>query len=144
MRGPRVGEALQPGRRAVALLGLGRAGTLRGPLVCAGWGDLPGEMHREILRLVPLRDATAARAVSREMREQVDEVWRAWGIRATAEDMRGEIFDYFSCSTEDHELLYDPLVVYAIEGSHAHHLASLGLWWLPVLVAEGPGIHGTS
>ena len=45
-------------------------------------------MHRDILRLVPLRDATAARGVSRETRDEVDEVWRAWGIRATAEDWR--------------------------------------------------------
>ena len=59
-----------------------------GLIVCAGWADLPGELHREILRMVPLRDATAARAVSRDMRDEVDEAWRAWGIRATAEDWR--------------------------------------------------------
>ena len=59
-----------------------------GPVARAGWDDLPGELHREILRLVPLRDATAARGVSRKMRDEVDEGWRAWGIRATAEDWR--------------------------------------------------------
>ena len=29
---------------------------------------------------------TAARAVSREMRDEVDEVWRPWNLRATAEN----------------------------------------------------------
>ena len=36
----------------------------------------------------------------------------------------------------------DTLVVYAHGRSHAHHWASLGLWWLAVLVAEGPDING--
>ena len=53
---------------------------LHGPLARAGWGDLPGELHREVLRLVPLRDATAARGLSRGMRDEVDEGWRAWAI----------------------------------------------------------------
>ena len=35
-------------------------------------------------------------------------------------------------------------MAYAHDGSHAHHLASLGLWRLAVLVAEAPGIHGIS
>ena len=100
-------------------------------------------MHREILRLVPLRDATAARAVSREMREQVDEVWRAWGIRATAEDRREDICIHLRSRMQEGTLDYGPLVVYAHDGSHAHHLASLGLWWL-ALLAEAPGIHGMS
>ena len=52
----------------------GRLGTPREPAARAGWDNLPGELHREILRLVPLRDATAAHAVSWEMRDEVDEV----------------------------------------------------------------------
>ena len=104
---------------------------------------MPGEMHREILRLVPLRDATAARAVSREMRDEVDEVWRAWGIRATAEDRREDICIHLRSRMQEGTLDYGPLVVYAHDGSHAHHLASLGLWWL-ALLAEAPGIHGMS
>ena len=42
------------------------------------------------------------------------------------------------------ELNFGPLVVYVRDGSHAHHLASLGLWWLALLVAEGPDINRIS
>ena len=35
-----------------------------------------------------------------------------------------------------------PLAVHVFGGSHAHHLASLGLWWLALLVADGPDING--
>ena len=107
-------------------------------------GDLPGEVHREILRLVPLRNATAARRVSREMRDEVDEVWRAWGIRATAEDRRRSIRLDYGTRFHDEELNGSPLEVYVHHGSMAHHLAGLGLWWLAVLVAEGPDINGIS
>ena len=126
-------------------LWLGMLGHLTEPMASAGWDDLPGEVHREILRLVPLCDATAARAVSREMRDEVDEVWRAWGIRATAEAYS----THFEGSEEvTHDWSYSiqmscgPLAVYAYGGSHAHHLASLGQWWLAVLAAEGQDING--
>ena len=109
----------------------------------AGWGDLPGELHREILRLVPLRDATAARWVSPQMRDEVDEVWRAWGIRATAEDQMDAIRDQFRYVYLT-ELDFAPLAVWAFEGSHAHHLASMGLWRLAMLVAEVPDLHSLS
>ena len=112
------------------------------PLARAGWGDLPEELHREILRLVPLHDATAARRVSREMRDEVDEVWRAWGIRATAEDGGEDMRIRFSFLLHSDELDRGPLAVYALQGSHAHHLASLGLWWLALLVAERPDLNG--
>ena len=108
-------------------------GHLTEPMASAGWDDLPGEVHREILRLVPLCDATAARAVSREMRDEVDEVWRAWGIRATAKDVRDYIRYYhtkrdsYRCTGDEIELDYGPVLVFAHNGSHAHHLASLGL-----------------
>ena len=80
------------------------------------------------------------------MRDEVDEVWRAWGIRATAEDQMDAIRDkfryvYFEPSTE---LDLAPLAVWVFEGSHAHHLASLGLWWLALLVAEAPDINNIS
>ena len=114
-----------------------------GLIVCAGWADLPGELHREILRMVPLRDATAARAVSRDMRDEVDEAWRAWGIRATEVD-ETEIVTECILGTSDHVLNFGPLAVSVFGGSHAHHLASLGLWWLAVLVAEAPDLHGMS
>ena len=83
------------------------------------WGDLPGELHREILQLVPLRDAAAARAVSREMCDEVDEVWRAWGIRATNAPKQ-----MVSCT--------GPLWVYLWRpgSSAALHLASTGKWRL--------------
>ena len=113
------------------------------PLARAGWGDLPGELHREILRLVPLRDATAARGVSPEMRDEVDDVWGAWGIWATAQDRRDGILSCVRCARDD-DLDLGPLMVYAFQGSHAHHLASLGLWWLALLVAEGPDINNIS
>ena len=121
-------------------------GIARVLLACAGWNDLPGELHREILRLVPLADAKAARQVSREMRDEVDEVWRAWGIRATAEDRRWNTptRNRYIDRNCKHDLDYGPLVVYVHDGSHAHHLASLGLWWLAMLVAEGPDINGMS
>ena len=106
--------------------------------------DLPGELHCEILRLVPLRDATAARVVSREMRGEVDEVWRAWGIRATVEDTGNDLREYFKGRIRDMELDCGPVAVHVFGGSHAHHLASLGLWWLAVLVAEAPDLHGMS
>jgi len=109
-----------------------------GPRV--GWGDLPGELHGEILRLVPLRDATAARGVSPEMRDEVDEVWRAWGIRATAEDGREFIRTRFGRITHEDVPQFSPLDVYAMGGTHAQHLASLGLWW-PALVAGPPDIN---
>ena len=121
-----------------------RCDIQRGPVACAGWGDLPGEVHREILRLVPLHDATAARRVWREMRDEVDEVWRAWGIRATAADRRDAIRERLIYRTHVTELECGPLAVYACDGSHAHHLASLGLWWLAMLVAEATGINGMS
>ena len=111
-------------------------------LARAGWGDLPGELHREILRLVPLCDATAARGVSREMRDEVDDVWGAWGIRATVEDERRKLRQ--ALDQDPFEVGFGPLLVLAFEGSHAHHLASLGLWWLALLVAEGPDINGIS
>ena len=114
------------------------------PLARAGWDDLPRELHREVLRLVPLRDATAARGVSPQMRDQVDEVWRAWGIRATARDEHDAVVKQFMGVTFYVELDLGPLAVYAFEGSHAHHLASLGLWWLAMLVAEATGINGMS
>ena len=115
------------------------------PVARAGWGDLPAELHREILRLVPLSDATAARQVSPEMRDEVDEVWRAWGIRATAEDRRNDIrsdFDYLERG--DDQLIVSTLAVWVLEGSHAHHLASMGLWWLALLVAEESDMNGIS
>ena len=93
-------------------------------------------MHRDILRLVPLRDATAARGVSRETRDEVDEVWRAWGIRATAEDRREDIRNRFKSRARETMLDYGPLAVWVFSGSRAHHLASLGLWWLALLVAR--------
>ena len=77
------------------------------------------------------------------MRDEVDEVWRAWGIRATAEDRREDICIHLRSRMQEGTLDYGPLVVYAHDGSHAHHLASLGLWWL-ALLAEAPGIHGMS
>ena len=115
-----------------------------GQVACAGWGDLPGELHREILRLVPLSDATVARQVSLEMRDEVDEVWRAWSIRATAEDKRIKIRKHVTFQVQEGALHHTPLVVHAHGGSHAHHLASLGLWWLAVLAAEAPDINGFS
>ena len=87
---------------------------------------------------MPLRDATAARAVSREMRDEVDEVWRAWGIRATAKDQRVEVRKRLRRFRSAAEFNFGPLLVWVFEGSHAHHLASLGLWWLALLVAEEP------
>ena len=117
---------------------------MRGPLARAGWDDLPGELHHEILRLVPLRDATAARGVSREMHDEVDEVWREWGIRATAEATSEEIRKYIMCQENEHKLKFGPLMVYACKGSYAHHLASMGLWRQAMLVAEGPDINGIS
>jgi len=83
----------------------------RDPLV--GWDDLPGDLHREILRLVPLSDATAARAVSREMRDEVDEVWRAWGIRATKGGGRNAICERLHDRRKMTELDFGPLVVHA-------------------------------
>ena len=119
-------------------------GDFRVPLAGAGWGDLPGELHREILRLVPLCDATAARGASREMRDEVDEVWRAWGIRAAAENRR----DVIRWRVEDQclrmALDFGPLVVWAFEAFHAHHLASMGLWRLAVLVAKAPDLNDIS
>jgi len=50
-----------------------RSSATKGTAPQVGWGDLPGELHREVLRLVPLRDATAARGLSRGMRDEVDE-----------------------------------------------------------------------
>ena len=114
------------------------------PLARAGWDDLPRELHREVLRLVPLRDATAARGVSPQMRDQVDEVWRAWGIRATAEDRQNAVLRGLFRAVLLTELDFGPLMVYAFQGSHAHHLASLGLWWLALLVAEGPDFNGVT
>ena len=78
--------------------------------------------------------------MSWEKRDEVDEVWRAWGIRATEEDGREGIIDYMLCM-HDHELYFSPLAVSVFGGSHAHHLASLGLWWLALLVAEAPDIN---
>ena len=121
-----------------------RCGIPRGPAARAGWDDLPGELHREILRLVPLRDVTAARGVSREMRDEVDEVWSAWGIRATQEDKRGAIHKHVRQRCLHMELNLGPLAVYAFNASHAHHLASLGMWWLALLVAEGPDLNAIS
>ena len=101
-------------------------------------------MHREILRLVPLSDAAAARKVSREMRDEVDEVWGAWGIWATVEDRRGDIRMRFGHRALDADIDFGPLVVWAFDGSHVHHLASLAQWWLALLVAEGPDINAIS
>ena len=109
---PRVGE----GRRGSFWLQLQRSAccdTARDPLAHAGWGDLPGELHREILRLVPLSDATAARGVSREMRDEVDEVWRAWGIRATKGGGRNAICERLHDRRKMTELDFGPLVVHA-------------------------------
>ena len=101
----------------------------------AGWNDLPGELHREILRLVPLRDATEARQVSREMRDEVDETWRAWGIRVRRRrgelregkrEVRPWVLDRDMCSY-----------------SHSHHLASMGLVRLAWLVEQGPHLHSS-
>ena len=114
------------------------------PRAPAGWNDLPGELHREILRLVPLADAKAARQVSREMRDEVDEVWRAWGIRATMGGMKNALREHVKRCTREMELDCVPLAVYAFDGSHAHHLASLGLWWLAELVAEASNLNGIS
>ena len=105
---------------------------------------MPGELHRGILRLVPLSDATAARGVSRQMRDEVDKVWEAWGIRATAEDRRADMRTRFRYKLGRDAIDFAPLVVDALEGSHAHHLASLGLWWLALLVAEATDINGLS
>ena len=137
--GPRVGEARGGGAGSCAHSWRSR-GIRHGPLPLAGWGDLPGELHGEILRLVPLRDATAARGVSPEMRDEVDEVWRAWGIRATAEDGREFIRTRFGRITHEDVPQFSPLDVYAMGGTHAQHLASLGLWW-PALVAGPPDIN---
>ena len=114
---------------------------MRGPLARAGWDDVPGELHREILRLVPLRDATAARGVSREMRDKVDEVWREWGIRGTTEDTDYEFLKELMSSENDHELKCGPLVAYACE-TPAHHLTSLRLWRLALLEADELEING--
>ena len=120
-------------------------GIARVLLACAGWNDLPGELHREILRLVPLADARVVRHVSREMRDEVDEVWRAWGIRATAEDKRNAVRERWRYPLRSKiKLDFGPLVVWAFEGSHAHHLASMGLWRLAMLVAEVPDLHSLS
>jgi len=111
-----------------------------------GWDDLPGKVHRAILRLVPLRDATSARQVSWEMRDEVDQTWRAWGVRATAKDKREDTrrdFQIRHC-VPNFMLYPGPVAVFAMGGSHAHHLASLGLWWLAMLVAEGPDFNGIS
>ena len=121
-----------------------RYSVARGPLARAGWDDLPGELHREILRLVPLRDATAARAVSREMRDEVDVVWRAWGIQATVEDKGNDLREYFKGRIREMELDYGPVAVHVFGGSHAHHLASLGLWWLAELVTGASDLHDIS
>ena len=140
--GPRVGEARGGGAGSCAHSWRSR-GIRHGPLPLAGWGDLPGELHGEILRLVPLRDATAARGVSREMRAEVDEVWWAWGIRATAEDGLDDAFcDQLGKLLSLWKFDFAPLVVDVFVGSHAHHLASLGHWWLALLVAEGPDLNG--
>ena len=120
------------------------ADVQRGPVARAGWDDLTGELHREILRLVPLRDASAARRVSREMHNEVDEVWRPWGIRATAEDRRDDIPKRLVSLLLNCELNWGPLAVWAFVGSHAHHLASLGLWWLAGLAADARDLHGMS
>ena len=72
-----------------------------------------------ILRLVPLRDATSARQVSREMRDEVDETWRAWGIRA--EQRHTVLLRRVTGPLEG-----APYLVWACAGSHAHHLASIG------------------
>ena len=132
-------------RDTLVSLQQGHVGNPRGPIARAGWNDLPGELHREILRLVPLCDATAARAVSQEMREEVDEVWSEWGICATEEEADREGFlEYFVFCMDDHELKFGPFFVATFGGSHAHHLASLGLWWLAVLVTEEPDMSSMS
>ena len=104
------------------------------PLACAGWDDLPGELHFEILRLVPLCDATAARQVSREMRDKVDETWRAWGIRATADELVSANYPA-NWRMREAELECGPLAVFRFDGSHRHHLMCLGLKWQAQLVA---------
>ena len=110
--GPRVGEARARGLQ-MPMAQLPRSGNPRWPVPRAGWDDLPGELHREILRLVPLSDATAARAVSREMRDEVDEVWRAWGIRATKGGGRNAICERLHDRRKMTELDFGPLVVHA-------------------------------
>ena len=107
-----MGEALQR-RRPHLHCWQGWDGTPHRPVALAGWDDLPGDLHREILRLVPLSDATAARAVSREMRDEVDEVWRAWGIRATKGGGRNAICERLHDRRKMTELDFGPLVVHA-------------------------------
>ena len=144
-RPPWVRRSSEAHRLQLRCIWLGRDGTPHRPVALAGWGDLPGELHREILRLVPLSDAKAARGVSREMRDEVDEVWRAWGIRATEEDRQKDIrSDARYLLRRDCLLNVSPLVVCVHNGSHAHHLASMGLWWLALLVAEEPDMNGMS
>ena len=63
-------------------------------------------------------------------------MWRAWGIRATAEDRREDIRNRFKSRARETMLDYGPLAVWVFSGSRAHHLASLGLWWLALLVAR--------
>ena len=143
---PRIGEASDEGGLSDRTQGARpRRRNAHVLLVLAGWGDLPGELHREILRLVPLRDATAARGLSQEMRDEVDEVWRAWGIRASAADLRTKIRSDFIEDTKSNtcsprpEVDGGPLAVYASGGSHAHHLASMGLGWLALVVVREAG-----
>ena len=78
------------------------------------------------------------------MRDEVDEVWRAWGIRATADDVLSAVIAHLEDRRSRMELDFGPLAVYTYGGSHAHHLASLGLWWLALLVAEEPNVSGVS
>ena len=83
---------------------------------------------------MPLSDATAARKLSREMRNEVDETLRAWGIRATAK-MRWPANR--SSNWREREAVLDcgPLAVWALGGSHEHRLVCLGLKWQAQLVA---------
>ena len=127
---------------------LPRSDNQRGPIALAGWNDLPGDLHREILQLVPLSDATAARRVSREMRDEVDEVWREWGIRAaTMKEMLVSVIEHWGpmdIRSLTRGPAFSPLVVHLFGGSHAHHLASLGLARQAMRVARAPDLRGTT
>ena len=134
-KGPRVGESRRGRALAASAACVLRSNTQRNLVHYAGWNDLPGELHCEVLRLVPLRDATAARWVSREMRDEVDEVWRAWGIQAKTPEHYQFYDDDLMRLEFDAALSFGPLAVYEVEGSHTHHLACLGQRWLTQLMA---------
>lgn len=100
------------------------------------WDDLPRELHCKVLRLLPLEYATLARWASK-MRGEVDEIWGSWGLRAAPFDGTNRVPPGGNLAEEF--TLSGPLHVWLHNGSHAHHLASVGKPWLAVMVSE-PGL----